>query len=88
MLIQSVFSDLAQLGLPPRSSLDTITQHIDPAWIQQALEQTGTVSIRRRRLPAQQVVWLLLGMALFADRSIAAVMSHLWPVRQQSGDSP
>lgn len=77
MLIQSAFSDLTQLGLPPRPSLDTITQHIDPAWIQQALEQTGTVSIRRRRLPAQQVVWLILGMALFADRSLAAVLSHL-----------
>lgn len=70
-------SALNQLGLLRSPSLDTITQHIDPAWIEQALQQTGTVSIRHRRLPAQQVVWLILGMALFADRSIASVMSHL-----------
>lgn len=75
--MEKELSALNQLGLLRSPSLDTITQHIDPAWIEQALQQTGTVSIRHRRLPAQQVVWLILGMALFADRSIASVMSHL-----------
>lgn len=70
-------SFLTQLGLLRSPGLDTITQYIDPDWIEQALQQTGTLSIRHRRLPAQQVVWLILGMALFADRSIASVMSHL-----------
>lgn len=75
--MQAELSDLTQLGLLQSPSLDTITEHIDPAWIEQALQETGTLSIRHRRLPAQQVVWLILGMALFADRSIPAVMSHL-----------
>ena len=75
--METELSALTQLGLLRSPSLDTITQHIDPAWIEQALQQTGTLSIRHRRLPAQQVVWLILGMALFADRSIASVMSHL-----------
>lgn len=75
--METQLSFLTQLGLLRSPGLDTITQYIDPAWIEQALQQTGTLSIRHRRLPAQQVVWLILGMALFADRSIASVMSHL-----------
>ncbi len=36
-----------------------------------------TASVRRRKLPAPQVVWLVIGMALFRDRSIQEVVSHL-----------
>lgn len=50
---------------------------LDPAWIPQALAATGTASIRRRKLPADQAVWLVLGMGLFADRSIVDVVNHL-----------
>lgn len=85
MLLQAHLSEFTRLGLPLNPGFDTIQQHIDPAWITQALEQTGTLSVRHRRLPAQQVVWLILGMALFADRSIAAVMSHLHLYLHPSG---
>jgi Insertion element 4 transposase N-terminal len=37
---------------------------LDPCWIEEALEATGTATLRRRRLPAEQVVRLVLGMAL------------------------
>jgi hypothetical protein len=50
---------------------------LDPEWIEQALAETGTASIRRRKLPADQVVWLVLGMCLFADRSIVDMVDHL-----------
>lgn len=46
-------------------------------WIEAALQATGTASIRRRKLPAEQVLWLVLGMALFQDRSIRDVVDHL-----------
>jgi len=46
-------------------------------WVERALVATGTATIRRRKLPADQAVWLVLGMALFADRSIANVVDHL-----------
>lgn len=52
-------------------------ESLDPTWIDAALEATGTASIRRRKLPAQEAVWLVLGMALFADRSIRDVVDHL-----------
>ena len=50
---------------------------LDPEWIDQALAATGSASIRRRKLPAEQAVWLVLGMGLFEDRSIVDVVEHL-----------
>ncbi|MEW5928160.1 MAG: transposase domain-containing protein [Gemmatimonadota bacterium] len=32
------------------------------------LHATGTATPRKRRLPAEQVIWLGLGMALYRDR--------------------
>ena len=52
-------------------------QHLDPDWIEEALATTGTATLRRRRLPADQVVWLVIGMALIRDRSIAEVVRQL-----------
>jgi hypothetical protein len=43
------------------------------------LQQTGTQSQRLRRLPAHDVVWLVIGQALCADRSIPKVWRHLHP---------
>src|SRR5262249_31023979 len=50
---------------------------IDPQWIADALAATGTASVRRRKLPADHVVWLVIGIGLFHDRSIAEVVHHL-----------
>jgi hypothetical protein len=52
-------------------------ESLDPDWIEAALAATGKASIRRRKLPAEQAVWLVLGMSLFADRSITDVVDHL-----------
>ncbi len=60
-----------------RVDLGDIRGHIDPEWIEQALEATGTATVRRRRLPAEQVVWLVIGMALMRKRSIAQVVDSL-----------
>ena len=57
--------------------LSTFQNHIDPAWIEQALDATGTASVRKRRLPAEQVIWMVLGMGLFRDRSISDVVDKL-----------
>jgi hypothetical protein len=56
---------------------ETFRRHIDSAWIEQALEATGTATVRRRRLPVEEVVWIVLGMALFRDRPIEDVVSKL-----------
>ncbi len=55
----------------------TFRERLDPLWIEEALLTTGTATLRRRRLPAEQVVWLVIGMALVRDRSIAHVVQQL-----------
>ena len=46
-------------------AFDRLRSSIDPEWIGAALEATGTATLRRRRLPAERVIWLVLGMALY-----------------------
>lgn len=48
-----------------------------PELIEEALAATGTASVRRRKLPAEQVVWMLVGMAMFANCSIEQVVERL-----------
>jgi len=38
---------------------------------------TGIATVRRRRLPAEQVIWVVLGIALFRDRPLEDVVSKL-----------
>ena len=59
------------------SSVDRLSELIDPAWIEQALQHTGKASIRRRKLPAEQVVWLVIGLALFRNQPIWHVVRQL-----------
>ena len=58
-------------------SFSTLLEHFDPTWIEEALASTGTASLRRRRLPMQQTVWLVLGMALMRNLSITQVARQL-----------
>lgn len=46
-------------------SLTNFSELIDFNWIEESLRQTGKASIRRRKLPAEHVVWLVIGLALF-----------------------
>jgi hypothetical protein len=53
------------LAAPSEDFLPKFVASLDPEWIEQALVATGTATIRRRRLPAEQVVWLVIGMCIF-----------------------
>ena len=59
------------------ASLPNLIKHLDPAWIEEALLATGTATLRRRRLPAERTVWLMLGMALMRDLPITEVARQL-----------
>ena len=68
---------LAVVAAVTPDQFERFCQSIDPAWVEEALLATGTATIRRRRLPAQQVIWLVLGMALMRDRPIVDVVDKL-----------
>lgn len=64
--LKRVPNDLSRLG-----------ELIDPTWIAQTLQATGKASIRRRKLPAEHVVWLVIGLALFRNLPIWHVLRQL-----------
>src|SRR5215510_16028183 len=66
-------------------SFELFSGTLDAAWIAQALTATGSATIRRRKLPAEYVVWLVIGMGLLRDRSIQEVVRHLDLVRPEAG---
>ena len=70
---------VADRVLTPSSGefLPKFVASLDPDWIDEALAATGTATIRRRRLPAEQVVWLVIGMCLFRDMSMRELVATL-----------
>ena len=73
-MLEQALHDIA-VTIP--SNLDGLKAHLSPDLIEEALSYTGTASIRRRRLPAEQVVWLLIGMALYRRDPIETVAERL-----------
>jgi hypothetical protein len=65
--------------------LDQFHRDLPTEWIEEALYATGTATVRRRRLPSEQVVWLVLGMALMRDRPISDVVDKLDLALPRSG---
>ena len=61
----------------PTIGFDRLAEHLPCEWIEQALAAHGVASIRRRRLPAEQVVWLVIALALFRRQSMEEVLSTL-----------
>ena len=57
--------------------LEGLKRHLDPIWIEEALAWSGTVTLRRRRLPSEQVLWLAIGMGLMRNAPIERVVDQL-----------
>jgi len=73
-LFAEAFESLVSMG---PETIERFGASMPSEWIEAALTSTGTASIRRRKLPAEQAVWCVLGMALYEDRSIRDVVEHL-----------
>lgn len=63
-----------QLRVP--ETLSPFSELIDPSLIEQVLQHTGKASIRRRKLPAEHVIWLVIGSALYRN-------SPIWYITEQ-----
>jgi hypothetical protein len=95
---------LASASVPRSETFEQFRRQIPVAWVEQALTATGTATLRRRRLPAEQVLWLVIGIGLYRNRSIESVVdsldvalpsptgavakSAIPPARQRLGDAP
>jgi hypothetical protein len=74
----SLSSSLVALGdgrLP--ATFEGLRTHLPLDWIESCLEKHGVATLRRRKLPVENVVWLIVGMALFRDRPIPEIVRRL-----------
>lgn len=74
----SLASSLVALGdgrLP--ATFEGLRTHLPLDWIESCLEKKGVATFRRRKLPVENVVWLIVGMALFRDRPIPEIVRRL-----------
>lgn len=75
MRLKNCFETTANLAKLDDFSI--FQSHIDPDWIEDVLQASGTATIRRRRLPMDQVLWLILGIGLYRNRPIYELVTKL-----------
>jgi hypothetical protein len=63
-------------GVLPES-FEGLKSRLDIEWIESALASQGIATVRNRKLAAEQVVWLVVGMGLYRDRPIAELVQRL-----------
>lgn len=61
----------------PVENLGALSRWLDETWLEEGLHATGTTTLRKRRLPAWQVLWLIVGMSMMSGRSMAEVAAKL-----------
>jgi hypothetical protein len=57
--------------------LERLGRHLPYEWVEEAIAYTGRSSIRHRRVPTEQVVWLVIALALYRHQSISEVVDDL-----------
>ena len=73
----------ASLALDPIPFVRGLAQLIPERRLAAILTRTGRGSERRRSLPAESVIWLVIAMTLFAADSIPKVWRRLHPTREE-----
>ncbi len=58
-------------------SFDSLTEHLPSAWVESSLSLSSHATIRRRRLPQDMVLWLVVGMAMFRNEPVNEVARRL-----------
>lgn len=63
--------------MPNPPDWSRLGEHLPYDWVEAALAASGKASIRHRRLPAQQVVWLVISLALYRNKSVKEIVDSL-----------
>lgn len=75
MRLTEILPDVSQQC--SKQLLANARERLDPLWIEEALSSAGVASVRRRKLPLDVVVWLVIGANLIAGHAFDQVMRHL-----------
>jgi putative transposase len=60
-----------------RNPLASLGDYLDPELISRCLEESGTVTLRKRRLPLEMMVWCIVGMALERKEPLHQIVNRL-----------
>lgn len=71
----------------PAPDWGRLGEQLPVEWIESALGYTGKASIRHRRLPAEQVVWLVIALAIYRHRSVRQLIGELDLALPDLGDT-
>lgn len=77
MSLQDDLTAVLDVAEQPLARLPVLMDHIPDDWIHSAAALSGKASIRRRRLPPDMVLWLVIGMAFFRSEPITEVARRL-----------
>lgn len=70
------------------ASFQGLRSHIPIEWIREALAHGGVAKLRNRKLSAEDVVWLAIGMALYRDQPMIEVVHRLDLVLPEPDGTP
>jgi hypothetical protein len=65
------------IDLPHPPDWQRLGTHLPYEWVEAALVASDKASIRHRRLPAQQVMWLVIALALYRHKSVKEIVDSL-----------
>lgn len=60
-----------------RNPLTSLGEFLDPELIARCLTESGTVTLRKRRLPLEMMVWCVVGMALERKEPLHQIVNRL-----------
>ena len=61
----------------PPGKFESLSDLLSPELVQACLAETGSVSLRRRRMPMERVLWAIIGMSLFRHVPMAQLANQL-----------
>ncbi|MEQ9924961.1 IS4 family transposase [Pectobacterium brasiliense] len=75
---------LGIINLTAPDDVQTLADLLSPDLIQQAFSLTGTVTLRKRKLPLESMVWLVIGMAIFNNKPLSHIV-NLMDIADRTG---
>ena len=77
---------LGMINLTAPDEVQSLADLLPPELIQQAFSLTDTVTLRKRKLPLESMVWLVIGMAIFNNKPLSHIV-NLMDIADRSGRS-
>ena len=69
MRLGEALESIGELGIS--TDLSKVQRNLPHQWIEEGLRASGSATLRRWRLAAEQVGWLVIGMAILRNESSA-----------------